>query len=248
MLFQIKLWILPVISPHPEAAVGVALLQDLIAGVRDIFKNRADAVARPLRMNDFPFPRLAVPLRANPSGVQVCRDLPQNFSGQCPAEDFLYDLRFQFIHSVIPIHQVIAVWRGGRPVGSVFKTLLQAPPAVCRDAVALILRQRCEDRQQEFRIHGARIDVLALKGNVCSFRSKAAHHLQQVCGVPRKPRYRFCQHQIDPACGTVSEEPLQLRPFLLLCTGNNIGVDPEEQPVFMLGSYRGKMLLLNPDG
>ena len=93
-------------------------------------------------MNNFPIPHLAVPLRANPSGVQVCRDLPQNFSGQRPTEDFFHNGSLCFIHSVVAIHQIVAVWSGCRAIGSVFKTLLQAPPAVCRDAVALIFRQR----------------------------------------------------------------------------------------------------------
>ena len=91
----------------------------------------------------------AYDITAAVSSVQDVRNRLVPGSGFSQAEDLPDNRGFRFIHSVIPVCQIITVGCACCPVCSVFKSLLQPPAAVGSDAAALILRQGSEDRQQE---------------------------------------------------------------------------------------------------
>ena len=109
MAFEMILRVSAIIPDSLESIITVGLLQDHITHIGLILQKGVNGIVCPFPADFLSLPDLPGPFRGDASFVQALSDLTDALTGECPVEDFLYNLRLFFIYNISTVYKVITI-------------------------------------------------------------------------------------------------------------------------------------------
>ena len=191
--------------PLRQVIFNVSFLQQCVSGIFLVLQDTAHG--------------FSLPFAAQPAGnallTQRLRDSPLSHAVQAGSEDEANDLSLPLVNNDASLFPAIAVKQRQVHGLSLREIFADAPFAVIRNALTLLLRKRSEDGQHQLAVPAQTVYVLLLKINRYPQFLQFTHRFQQRNRVTGEAADGLGEHSVDLSRPAVRQQPLKLRAIVL---------------------------------
>ena len=206
--------------PLRQVILNVSFLQQRVSGIFLVFQDAAHGFRLPL----------AAQTAGNTFLTQRFRDSSLAHTVQTGMENETNSFGFLLIDNNASFFAPVAVQQRQIHGLSLREILANAPFAIIRNALALLLRKRSEDGQHQLTVPAQTVDILLLKIDRNAQLLQLSYRFQQRHRVTGEAADGFCEHPVDSARPAVCQQPLKLRAIVLRPGQRLVCVHPRIRP------------------